>query len=192
MWNGTAPSLKARPATTNTSAERQQQRCCPAAASIARATVVEVERAGGAVDHRHAVEQEAGRQRAEHEVLHRRLGRARVIAAAARPARTATATSARGRGRASGSCSPEIITSMPSSANSVSTNTSPRNRSRADEVAARVDQHQRHRRRSTRCAGSRPACRRRPCRGNRVIDVAGAASSASRRSRRSSASCVSQ
>src|SRR5688572_31202776 len=36
--------------------------------------------AGGAVDHRHAVEQQARGQRAEHEVLHRRLGGERRVA----------------------------------------------------------------------------------------------------------------
>ena len=40
----------------------------------------EVETAGGAVDHRHAVEQQAGGQRAQHEVLHGRLGGDLVVA----------------------------------------------------------------------------------------------------------------
>ena len=39
-----------------------------------------VEAAGGAVHHRQAVEQEARRQRAEHEVLHRRLGAGAMVA----------------------------------------------------------------------------------------------------------------
>jgi len=40
----------------------------------------DVERSGRAVDHRHAVQQQPGGQRAEHEVLHRRLGRERRVA----------------------------------------------------------------------------------------------------------------
>jgi hypothetical protein len=41
----------------------------------------DLQRAGGAVHHAQAVEQEAAGQRAEHEVLHRRLGGHRVVAA---------------------------------------------------------------------------------------------------------------
>ncbi len=47
------------------------------------------------------------------------------------------------------------------------------------EVAARIEQHQRHGDEARECAGSRPACRRRPCRDNALIDVERAASSAS-------------
>ena len=42
--------------------------------------LVDVERAAAAVQHRHAVQQEARGERAEHEVLHRRLGGPRVVA----------------------------------------------------------------------------------------------------------------
>ena len=40
----------------------------------------DLERAGGAVHHRQAVEQEAAGQRAEHEILHRRFGGRAVVA----------------------------------------------------------------------------------------------------------------
>ena len=73
----------------------------------------DVQRAGGAVHHRQAVQQEAAGQRAEHEVLHRRLGGRIHVVARARPARTATATSARGRGRPPGSCWPRHHHEMP-------------------------------------------------------------------------------
>ena len=43
----------------------------------------DVQRASGPVDHRHAVEQEAGGQRAQHEVLHGGLGALRPVAAQA-------------------------------------------------------------------------------------------------------------
>ena len=40
----------------------------------------DLEGAGGAVEHRHAVEQHAGGDRAEHEILHRGFGRAHRVA----------------------------------------------------------------------------------------------------------------
>ena len=47
----------------------------PCPVRTASPDAVDVERAGRAVDHRHPVEEHARGQRAEHEVLHRRLGR---------------------------------------------------------------------------------------------------------------------
>ncbi len=73
MWYGTAPSLKAMPETTNTSPKSRIARLPPPRSTRVR-DALDVERAGGAVDHRHAVEQHARGQRAQHEVLHRRLG----------------------------------------------------------------------------------------------------------------------
>ena len=80
MWNGAAPSLNARPATMNTRPNTSTW-CCtwPAADDLEHRA--DVQRAGGAVDHRQAVQQEAGGHRAEHEVLHRRFGGDRVVAA---------------------------------------------------------------------------------------------------------------
>ena len=80
MWNGTAPSLNARPATTNT-VPRTSTDLLIWPVPIALNTSADVERAGGAVHHRQAVEQEAARQGAEDEVLHRRLGGQDVVAA---------------------------------------------------------------------------------------------------------------
>ncbi|KAG1448897.1 hypothetical protein G6F57_016743 [Rhizopus arrhizus] len=61
MWNGAAPSLKATPAIMNTAP---------------------VQAAGGAVDQRHAVQQQARGQRTEHDVLHRRFRGQAVLAVA--------------------------------------------------------------------------------------------------------------
>ena len=131
MWNGTAPSLNAIAGHDEHEPEHQQRACSPCLPAIALRDHVDVERAGGAVDHRHAVEQHARRRARRARSTSSPPRRRRLRRAAAPPARTATATSARGRGRASGSCCAEIITIMPSSANSVSTNVSPRNRPRA-------------------------------------------------------------
>ena len=41
----------------------------------------DIERAGSAIQHGQAIEQEAAGQRAKHEIFHRRFGRGRIIAA---------------------------------------------------------------------------------------------------------------
>ena len=76
MWNGTAETLKQKPANRNTRPKVSPMPPCPAALRDAG----EAHRAGEAVDQRGAVEQHAGRERAEHEVFQSGLGRAHVVA----------------------------------------------------------------------------------------------------------------
>ena len=77
MWNGAAPNLKAMPTRTNTT-PRQNSRVI--AVWPRRVNRLELQAAGGAVHHGHAVQQHARRHRAQHEVLHRRFRRTRVVA----------------------------------------------------------------------------------------------------------------
>jgi hypothetical protein len=73
MWKGTAPSLKPTPTTMNTTAKAittfgwspEDRR---------EGDLGQVQAAGHAVQHRHAVQQQARSQRAKHEVLHRGFG----------------------------------------------------------------------------------------------------------------------
>ena len=74
MWNGTAAILKPMPATTRmTASTRRGSRFLPCQRGRDRA---QVRRARQAVHERHAVEQDAERERAEQEILHRRFVRA--------------------------------------------------------------------------------------------------------------------
>ena len=81
MWKGTAPSLKARPATTNTTPNTST--CLlvrPVAMTAQHAGISSVPVAPYII--RHAVQQEARWPARQHEVLHRRLGRHRGRGAA--------------------------------------------------------------------------------------------------------------
>ena len=76
MWNGTAETLKQKPANRNTSPKIE-----PDAARVRRlGDAGEAHRAGEAVDQRGAVEQHAGGQRAEDEIFEAGLRRAHGIA----------------------------------------------------------------------------------------------------------------
>ena len=72
MWNGTAATLKPKPMSRSPrpsaamSGSGRPASCAPMRRQVGRA--------GRAVDQRDAVEQEAGGERAEQEVLERRLG----------------------------------------------------------------------------------------------------------------------
>ena len=76
MWNGTAETLKQKPANRNTRPKVEPDAALPGRLRDAG----EAHRAGEAVDQRGAVEQHAGRERAEHEILQARFGRAHAVA----------------------------------------------------------------------------------------------------------------
>ena len=76
--------------------------------------------AGRAVDQRDAVEQEAGRERADQEVLHRRLRSCAGCGASSRSARRRRATSSRCRGTRSPGASRAPASPCPAAANSTS------------------------------------------------------------------------
>ena len=128
MWNGTAETLKARPAATNTRPIRAPVAIAswPSGAGCSSVgQAVERERAGEAVDQRAAVEQHARGERAEHEILEPGLGRARLVAVergdhVERQALQLEAEIERDQVLA------EIIISMPTVANSTSTGNSKR------------------------------------------------------------------
>src|ERR1700680_2804996 len=102
MWNGTADTLNARPAKRKTRPKMRPMDGVFAAAATPAKVMVAVEPenrdapesalfrrrthagkrdgAGEAVDQRRSVEQHARRQRAKHEILQARLGRAQVVA----------------------------------------------------------------------------------------------------------------
>jgi hypothetical protein len=69
--------LKPRPATTKTIPNR----LVDLAGADRLEHLADLERAGRTVHHRQAVEQEAARERAQHEVFHRRFGRIGMVAA---------------------------------------------------------------------------------------------------------------
>ena len=97
MWNGAAETLKARPQIRNT----RPNRTPVLGAGVDRGgDVDEAARAGEAVDQRGAVEQQARRQRAQHEILQARLGGLARRRGGRRPGRRAPATAARCRRRA--------------------------------------------------------------------------------------------
>ena len=99
MWNGTAETLKARPAITKTRPTTTPSAAAlPAQQRLARSG--EVGGAGEAVDQRGAVEQHARGQRAEDEVFQPGLGRAQRCRGGRRPGRRAPGTAARARDRA--------------------------------------------------------------------------------------------
>ena len=126
--------------------------------------LADLERAGRAVDHRHAVEQEAAApaRRARSTSSPPRSRRRRR--GAARPARRATATSARGRGRRPGSCWPRASPGCRAARTCDSVNSSPLSMSRARGVGPRVDERHHHRQRSRTGRAGGPSGRRRPCR----------------------------
>ncbi len=78
MWNGTALTLKKKP--TSSSADAGQEQARPPGLGDARGQLVEQHRARRAVQQRDAVEEEAGREGAQQEVLQRALVRRRLLA----------------------------------------------------------------------------------------------------------------
>ena len=78
MWNGAAETLKARPQIRKT---RPNSTPVPAPGVHGGGDVGELRRAGEAVDQRGAVEQQARRQRAQHEILQARFRGLGVVAA---------------------------------------------------------------------------------------------------------------
>ena len=92
MWNGTAATLKQKPTSSSADAS-QQHRIVEASSPVhARADRRDIRRAGRAVHQRDPVQQESRRERAEQEILERRLGAAARCAGRVRRARRSRST----------------------------------------------------------------------------------------------------
>ena len=118
MWNGTADTLNAKPTSSRPSAIGQQ-RVAGALARHHHDDPVEPRRSGDAIGERDAVEKERARERAQQEILQRRLGAGPRIAANARQHIDASERTSSARKITSRSVA-VAISIMPASANSMS------------------------------------------------------------------------